>query len=110
MELPALLAGSGMKRASSDEVGAGNRPDFCCAETAIGGQALCLPSSKEVRSISFPPTAKTSYPLSPFSSPHKGLHPLWGPRKGRIFSVFSKPFFSNQILLAYVVGIGSLLC
>jgi len=46
MELPALLAGSGMKRASSDEVGPGNRPDFCCAETAIGGQALCLPSPK----------------------------------------------------------------
>lgn len=75
MELPVPLAEIGMERASSDEVGPGNRPDFFCAKTANGGQALCLPSPK-----------------------------------GRNFPVPSKPFFSNQILLAYVVGIGSLLC
>lgn len=46
MELPVPLAESGMERASSDEVGPGNRPDFFCAKTANGGQALCLPSPK----------------------------------------------------------------
>lgn len=74
MELPALLAGSGMKRASSDEVGAGYCPHF-------------------------------SVPRPPLAARRSACPPQRG---GFLYAL--QVVLSNQILLAYVVGIGSLLC